>query len=77
MAAQFLSQFTSHVTILSAYNPTSSASVEHLIQMINEDGFFSQKDAAKGLEAEQFVMKKFPITIVDGLEFCKAHTLTR
>jgi len=52
----------------------TSPSVEHLLQTINTDGFFSLKDAAKGSEAEEFARKKFPITTVDGLEFCKFHT---
>lgn len=52
---------------------TTSLSIEPLIQKINEDGVFSQKDAAKGSKAEEFAREKFPITTVDELEFGKAH----
>ena len=54
-------------------SPTSP-DVEHLLQIINANGFFSLKDAAKGSEADKFARKKFPITTIDGLEFCKVHT---
>lgn len=53
---------------------TTSSSVEQLIQTINADGFFSSIDASKGLEAEEFARKRFPITTVEGIEFCKVHT---
>lgn len=49
------------------------SSVEHLLQTVNADGFFALKDAAKGSEAEEFAKKDFPITTVDGLQFCKVH----
>ena len=48
--------------------------VQYLLQNINADGLFILKDATKGSEAEQFAGKNFPITTVDGLEFCKVHT---
>ncbi|KAL9011679.1 MAG: hypothetical protein Q9173_003495 [Seirophora scorigena] len=50
------------------------SSVEHLLQAVNTDGFFALKDAAKGLEADEFAKKDFPIATVDGLQFCKVHT---
>ena len=53
---------------------TTAPSVEQLIQAIKVNGFFFSKDAAKGLEAERFVKKDFPITSVEGLEFCNVHT---
>jgi len=52
----------------------TSPAVKHLLQTINADGFFSMKDAAKGSEAKEFARKEYPITTVDGLEFCKVHT---
>lgn len=38
------------------------------------DGFLTLKDTTKGSEAEDFARKGFPITSVEGIEFCKAHT---
>ncbi len=49
-------------------------SSDQLIQIIKAKGFFSQEDAPKGSEAEAFKGKGFPITTVDGIEFCKGHT---
>ena len=53
---------------------TTAPSVEQLIRDMKVDGFFLLKDAAKGSEAEGFARKHFPITTVEGLEFCKVHT---
>jgi len=53
---------------------TTAPSVEQLIQAIKVDGFFFLKDAARGSEAEGFARKNFPITTIEGLEFCKVHT---
>ncbi len=49
-------------------------SSDQLIQIIKAKGFFSEEDAPKGSEAEAFKGKGFPITTVDGIEFCKDHT---
>lgn len=53
---------------------TTAPSVKQMIRDVKEDGFFLLKDAAKGSEAEGFARKQFPITTVEGLEFCKVHT---
>lgn len=49
--------------------------VEDMVQIIKADGFLFLKDAAKGVQAEEFGRKQFPITTSEGLDFCKAHTL--
>jgi hypothetical protein len=53
---------------------TASLSVEQLLQIISVDGFFSLRDASKGLEAKEFARKEFLITTSNGIEFCKAYT---
>lgn len=55
----------------------SLSSSDQLIQIINAKGFFSQEDAPKGSEAEAFKGKGFPITTVDGIEFCQNYALAR
>lgn len=52
----------------------TSPSVEQLVQHIKTDGFLFLKDAAKGVQAEEFGRKQFPITTNEGIDFCKAHT---
>lgn len=52
---------------------TASPNIEQLLQIIDADGFFSLKDASKGLEVEEFARKEFLIIIVNGIEFYKAH----
>ena len=52
----------------------TSSGVQQLIQNINVDGFFSLKDPTKGLQAEEFTRKRFPITTIEEIEFVKAHT---
>jgi hypothetical protein len=52
----------------------TSPSVERLVQHIKTDGFLYLKDAAKGVQAEEFGRKQFPITTNEGIDFCKAHT---
>jgi len=53
---------------------TASLGVPQLMDTINRDGLIYLKDAAKALQANEFARKGFPITTVEGVNFCKIHT---
>lgn len=53
---------------------TVSLDVSQLIDVINRDGFIYLKNAAKGLQADEFARKEFLITTVKEVNFCKVHT---
>jgi len=78
--SQFLSGYTPPRPYMSISNldpamaSATSPSVEQLVQHIKTDGFLFLKDAAKGVQAEEFGRKQFPITTNEGIDFCKAHT---
>ena len=52
----------------------TSPTIDEMVQAIKTDGFLFLKDAAKGVQAEEFGGKRFPITTNEGIDFCKAHT---
>ena len=54
--------------------PATSLTIDEMVQAIKTDGFLFLKDAAKGVQAEEFGGKRFPITTNEGIDFCKAHT---
>jgi len=78
--SQFLSGYTSprHPTSISNLDSAMASaafpSVEQLVQAIKTDGFLCLQDAAKGLQADEFGRKQFPIRTGEGIDFCKAHT---
>ena len=52
----------------------TSPNVQGMIEAINRDGFLYLKDPVKGLQVDEFARKGFPITTIEGVDFCKVHT---
>lgn len=70
----FLSQRSTISGLDEVMTSTTSSSVQHLVDGLKKDGFVYMKDVLKGLQADEFARKHFPMTTIEGVNFCKVHT---